>query len=98
MPVPTARTGTVAPSPSAGGWPAAGGNPGRSEPDGAPGPFPAPMASGLAGRHNDAVTISPDLGQPLAGAVENLLARQDASGRWEGEVAWNTMLLSRSMC
>ena len=41
------------------------------------------------------VTMSPDLGQPLAGAVENLLARQDASGRWEGEVAWNTMLLSQ---
>lgn len=34
-------------------------------------------------------------GEPLAGAVENLLALQHASGRWEGEVAWNTMLLSQ---
>lgn len=33
--------------------------------------------------------------EPLADAVENLLGRQDASGRWEGEVAWNTMLLSQ---
>ena len=34
-------------------------------------------------------------GEPLADAVENLLAQQDASGRWEGEVAWNTVLLSQ---
>jgi squalene/oxidosqualene cyclase-like protein len=34
-------------------------------------------------------------GEPLADAVANLLARQDASGRWEGEVAWNTMLRSQ---
>ncbi len=44
------------------------------------------------------VTIPPGPGparEPLADAVENLLRRQDASGRWEGEVAWNTMLLSQ---
>ena len=34
-------------------------------------------------------------GEPLANAVGNLLRRQDASGRWEGEVVWNTMLLSQ---
>ena len=44
------------------------------------------------------VTISPGpgpTGEPLADAVANLLRGQDASGRWEGEVAWNTMLLSQ---
>jgi squalene/oxidosqualene cyclase-like protein len=44
------------------------------------------------------VTITPGrrpAGEPLADAIGNLLARQDASGRWEGEVAWNTMLLSQ---
>ncbi len=31
----------------------------------------------------------------LAAAVANLLAQQGAPGCWEGEVAWNTMLLSQ---
>jgi squalene/oxidosqualene cyclase-like protein len=34
-------------------------------------------------------------GGPLAAAVANLLGQQDASGCWEGEVGWNTMLLSQ---
>jgi hypothetical protein len=31
----------------------------------------------------------------LAAAVANLLGQQGAPGCWEGEVAWNTMLLSQ---
>jgi lanosterol synthase len=32
---------------------------------------------------------------PLAGAVTNLLDQQGPAGCWEGEVVWNTMLLSQ---
>jgi hypothetical protein len=31
----------------------------------------------------------------LAAAVANLLGQQGAPGCWEGEVVWNTMLLSQ---
>jgi hypothetical protein len=43
--------------------------------------------------------VEPDIrsaaAAPLAGAVKNLLALQGSQGCWEGEVAWNTMLLSQ---
>ena len=39
--------------------------------------------------------VEPSSARGLAEAVRHLLLRQDPEGYWEGEVAWNTMLLSQ---
>jgi lanosterol synthase len=49
----------------------------------------------MTGHPAAAVPGRPSAGRPLAAAVANLLGQQDASGCWEGEVVWNTMLLSQ---